>query len=92
MQVVIEISKDTFERLKDGKVMNGSATAKMLINAVANGTPLPKGHGRLIDADYITKDMNTFMDSFRCNVAFGKKSEVFCIAPTIIEADKERGE
>ena len=44
------------------------------------GTPLPKGHGRLIDADALTEkapEIQEYLD---------------VLAPTIIEADKEESE
>ena len=50
----------------------------VIYNAVAKGIPLPKGHGRLIDADVLVDGME---DDYE-----------FCEAvnatPTIIEADK----
>ena len=46
-----------------------------IINAIKNGTPLPKGHGRLIDADDIDNHIIGHVDTRSC--------------PTIIEADKE---
>ena len=45
MQFVVEISEDTFFGLK--KKQNRTEVD----NALLNGIPLPKGHGRLIDAD-----------------------------------------
>lgn len=47
-------------------------------SGIKNGTPLPKGHGRLIDADYkVSSD--------------GRTIDTICgyMAPTLIEADKE---
>lgn len=58
-------------------------TLDMLTEAFLNETPLPKGHGRLIDAD-------TLIDTLGCS-----DKDIYvkaCIeedAPTIIEADKE---
>lgn len=55
-------------------------------NAIKNGTPLSKGHGRLIDADYLRED---FKASKR--ISFAERMDISCIvdhAPTIIEADK----
>ena len=50
MQIVIEMSDDYYEILKyEGQQPNAHVFAKL----VANGTPLPKGHGRLIDADIL---------------------------------------
>ena len=69
-------------------------TEEMIVRAIRNGTPLPKGHGRLIDADAVTKDFNTFQDSFVINMAdMGRgKISIGCLAPTIIEADQEAAE
>lgn len=59
------------------KIQNGSIASKIILNAVANGTPLPKGHGRLIDADALAYELKHFGE--------------ICLdeAMTIIEADKE---
>jgi hypothetical protein len=49
-----------------------------MMYAIKNGTPLPKGHDRLIDAGYeVSSD--------------GRTIDTVCgyMAPTIIEADKE---
>ena len=55
MQIVIEIDEDIAQGIIDGKeeasrniVRSFQAT---IADAIKNGTPLPKGHGRLIDAD-----------------------------------------
>lgn len=56
-------------------------TVDMLLKAFNSSTSLPKGHGRLIDADYkVSSD--------------GRTIDAVCgyIAPTIIEADKESEE
>ena len=51
---------------------------------IKKGTPLPKGHGRLIDAERYRNEM---LDSREFN--FFKTLD---IQPTIIEADKEESE
>ena len=57
-------------------------------NALEKATPLPKGHGRLIDADKLKNDTQTMTewngDVFRCVT-----ERTIDLAPTIIEADKE---
>lgn len=62
-----------------------------LLRSVRNGTPLPKGHGRLIDADELKNDAQTMTewsgDVFRCVT-----ERTIDYAPTIIEADKEEDE
>lgn len=56
MQLVVEISEDTFFDLK--RKQNRTEVD----NAVLKGTPLPKGHGRLIDADSM-KTMKTIQSA-----------------------------
>jgi hypothetical protein len=76
MQVVIDISEKDYQTLKKKEEFDA-----MYLNyyekLIVYGTPLPKRHGRLIDADYkVSSD--------------GRTIDVVCgyIAPTIIEADK----
>lgn len=52
MQIVIDIDEDTYKDIKKGKVYSSYRDVPQeSVLAIANGTPLPKGHGRLIDAD-----------------------------------------
>lgn len=44
MQIVIDIPEEDFERCKKRFQMR----IGIMSNAIANGIPLPKGHGRLI--------------------------------------------
>ena len=81
MKLVIEIPEE-WENMKFCDVVN--------YDVIKNGTPLPKGYGRLIDADAVTKDFNSFRDAFVVNSTMGGVfKNVACVAPTIIEADKE---
>ena len=52
MQLVVEISEDTFFDLK--KKQNRTEVD----NAVLNGTPLPKGHGKLVDIDLLRNQVS----------------------------------
>ena len=74
-KLIIKIPDDIFN-----KALNGRYKCKECFDAITNGIPLPKGHGRLIDAD-------DFFDEF-CEIAI----EPYINAPTIIEADKEQTE
>ena len=47
MQIVIEIPNSIYANLP--KIVNGSIASKRILDCVKNGTPLPKGHGDLID-------------------------------------------
>ncbi len=73
MKLVIDIPEDYYKAIKEIPVEQ--STADMLI--IRNGTPLPKGHGRLIDADELIKD----------RVENDNTVILVNTAPTIIEAD-----
>lgn len=50
MQIVIDIPEDAYNYIK----ANGARIPYYkLTDAIKKGTPLPKGHGRLIDADML---------------------------------------
>ena len=49
MQIVIDIPNSLYANL--AKIQRGSIASKRILDCVRQGTPLPKGHGRLIDAD-----------------------------------------
>lgn len=55
MQIVIDIEDSLYDAINTEFYINGMRSGKTLlqkfVNSVCNGTPLPKGHGRLIDAD-----------------------------------------
>ena len=71
MQVVIDIDEDVFTRLfdsgtEDYGIVNDDLFA--IAKAIRKGTPLPKGHGRLIDAkdvgEYLTlADVPTIIEA-----------------------------
>ena len=79
IELVIKIPKAYYEmvleRCKD----------PVLLNAFKNGTPLPKGHGRLIDASKLN-DVEIYD---RLNDIYGASMEQIMNAETIVEADKE---
>ena len=87
MQIVIEIDDNLYTRLFDNGVEYASDMRRACV-AIRNGTPLPKGHGRLIDADWVknTLDIYTFNEY---NGQFIRRNDVDSI-PAIIEADKEK--
>jgi hypothetical protein len=89
MKIVIDIPEKAYEAFKEWH-KNKVATVEQSI--IANGTPLPKGHGRLKDADYI-KLFSIDHDSWNGVEYEGviKVVPVIAIdnASTIIEADKE---
>ena len=63
MQIVIDIPEEDYSKLLNGE---GSMNLFLTLCAVVlNGTPLPKGHGRLIDADILAND-DTICDGISC--------------------------
>ena len=90
MELVIKIPTAIYEASQILDVKHED-TIQIPLEVIANGTPLQKGHGRLIDADVITKDLNTFRDAFSIYQQTGDKSlvRIVCIAETILEADTE---
>lgn len=81
MQIVIEIPEDEYNRWQE----DGEMDALIVRDAIVNGAPLPKGHGRLIDADEIRCEREDFDTYFDYSNVFDEIDN----APTIIEADKE---
>lgn len=49
MKLVIDIPEDRFEDIQ--RIASVQIRRDTVEKFIANGTPLPKGHGRLIDAD-----------------------------------------
>lgn len=79
MQIVIDIPDKIKETIDRGQGEEEFNIPTWLCHSIVNGTPLPKGHGRLIDADKL-----------KCirpqDVAFHK---VLQHSKTVIKADKE---
>ena len=90
MQIVIDISEEMYEQLKYLNV-HGFTTA--VEEAVANGTPLPKGHGKLFDVNDILDriGLEDNDDNREENVGEIVTLEDFDYIPTIIPADTESG-
>lgn len=79
MQIVIDISEVFYEYCK------AQEDAIEIQLAVKKGTPLPKGHGRLIDADEIrfeSREFDTYED-------YSRAFDAIDYAETIVEAESE---
>ena len=86
MKIVIEIDEEEYEKNKTARC--DYHTLRM---AIMNGTPLPKGHGRLIDADALEKKMCDREEELGDDRALWESSAVSValdmFAPTIIPAE-----
>lgn len=97
MKIVIDIHEKDYQSIKNGQIPFS------VIDAVKNGTPLPKGHGRLIDADNIIplalkKKTLVLEDTDLIDIRsreividylFKDIKDYINNMPTIIESDKE---
>ena len=81
MKLIVDIDDELVETAKFAVQLD---MGDDYVKSIANGTPLPKGHGRLIDADKLTENI-------LCQT-FGLRSVDIDNAPTIIEADKTESE
>lgn len=77
MQIVIDIPEDVYKRTVFYREFRDLSDCVATIKALEKGTPLPKGHGRLIDADRLMRVDHIILESQVDD------------APTILEATEE---
>lgn len=92
MKLIIDISEKDYH-----SVMYSHHVPYGVVYAITNDKPLPKGHGRLIDADKFLKDNEAYTGWILNSSDWGGENaykdtleDLVNDAPTIIEA--ERGE
>lgn len=85
IELVIKIPEKTYNYVQHmGSIP--MLDTQQVANAILDGTPLPKGHGRLIDADDIRViELEDSVHIIRHEK--GDEVDVYISAPTIIEAD-----
>ncbi len=100
MQIVIELDDEMYKQIStniDVYVLD-EVDFILIENAIANGTPLPKGHGRLGDLDALETEMVNGIHAGNYEKGYEEYGHinnmddcVECVkyADTIIEADKE---
>lgn len=81
IELVIKIDEEMYKWVNDVNKFFGDYGTSDFIDLVKNGTPLPKGHGNLIDYDDLIAKLDTY----------GRKNVKYQLpySPTIIFADKE---
>ena len=77
MKIVIDIDEDYYEIIKHDVNVNHNDYKPLKI--IANGTPLPNNHGRLIDADVLVEGME---DNYELCMEVNA-------TPTIIPSERE---
>ena len=91
MKLLIDISEEDYKTLVN---VNDSRLPSMiarehLFNAIANSTPLPKGHGKLQDVNKIYDKIDALNRSEKYKGKYTGVLAILTTADTIIEADKE---
>lgn len=90
MQIVINIPENIYNLIARGEESRDFVYKSDLIRAILEGTPLPKGHGRLIDVKQIaTEDECIWNSDGSCTTITTYDIDS---TQTIIEADKESEE
>ena len=91
VEVMIRIPKRTYDRVSERGIIAYGDDAYYIGHAIKNGTVLPKGHGRLIDADEVSKGKFHFECECDCAVCSHSRNcecDLINSIPTVIEADK----
>ena len=91
MQIVIDINEDVFTRLfdngtEDYAIVNDDLFA--IAKSIRKGTPLPKGHGDLIDRNKL-KLVHRGYDNGKMVVTAGVSVMDIAMADVLIKADSE---
>ena len=97
MQIVIDIPKDYYKECVD--VVKNEKDDFYITKWIANGTPLPKGHGRLVDADELCMGLVECWHTADANAQAVIKDVIADVVipitvglPTVLEADKENSD
>lgn len=93
VELVIKIPEESYKALKSGIFIDfGERSGKTILQsfcrAIHNGTPLPKGHGDLVDVNTI----NLYEDEFYDGADYARAIGAINDASIIIEANKESEE
>ena len=86
-EIVIKIPDRIYYGIENGITKNGSVASQIVLNAVKDGIQLPKGHGRLIDADEI-EECKEIMNTITGESKYAVRMDDIRNMPAIIEADK----
>jgi hypothetical protein len=91
IELVIKLPEKAYKHIMSMQfcipgLRSGKSLLEEILKAIRTGTPLPKGHGRLIDADAIEYWKNDRPDEIGYHFA---PKYIIDDAPTIIETDTE---
>ena len=89
MRIVIDIPDEHYKQICKNK--EDAIIAHDTCRRIAHGTPLPKGHGRLIDADKLEIDLE-WLVKIEDEIKTFDVLDMVTSFPTTIEADKAKSE
>ena len=90
IELVIKMPEELYEDIKAHGLCGYSSDREIVSKAISNGTPLPKGHKRLIEDNF---DVGPVFDKEGNRIGYNYiTQEVLNNAQTIIEADKTESE
>lgn len=82
MEVVINIPDETYKATCNGSML--PPDVKNVVEAIKNGTPLPKGHGDLIDRREL-KECMEIMNTIKGESKYAVRTEDIKNTPVIIK-------
>lgn len=90
MKLIIDIPEEQYNliKLSDKSVFADASSKECMLNSIKNGIPLPKGHGRLVDENYVIAELVYRKNLLADNVKCGQVTEIFNNA-VVIDADME---
>lgn len=88
IELVIRIPEEVYKLMAEKRMFGRVDVWK---DAICNGIPLPKGHGRLKDENEIIAEMRSTFDMQDLYLPIHFKSLLVGV-PTIVEADEEGAE
>ena len=96
MQIVIDIPEEMMSYINKSEfnAISEAVYGCLAMLAIKTGTPLPKGHGRLIDYGYVVDAIDDWVNAeeYRYTNATDYLRKRVANTPTTIEADKEAQE
>lgn len=60
IELVIKIPEDVYKLCQEKELISKDDYKVIIWDAIANGTPLPKGHGRIGDLDALRKEISSW--------------------------------
>lgn len=98
VELVIRIPEEEYRWImkSDKTVFANVSSKECMLHAIKNGTPLPKGHGKIMDVDKIVKKMEEREEQLKDNRSMYEtacvETAIDMFGETIVEADTEERE